>query len=237
MGSIKRKPMPEKPSVDRDVLLHRALADPSRVRILDALEAIDEPLDATQLAEAVGLHTNTVRSHLKQLESAGLVRAWPDAQGKPGRPHVLFELVEPRPLATAPDSNESFNAYRLLARVLAESAARGGAATAQRAELTAHAAGRALAEERAVEAGPMRHVVRVLARLGFDPIMRRPTEASVEIEMRCCPFEDLAPESLEIACAVHRGVIQGALGAEAEARAVELQPAPGSCVARLAAAS
>jgi len=42
---------------------HRALADPSRARILGEL-ADDGPLDTRELARRVGLHANTVRVHL-----------------------------------------------------------------------------------------------------------------------------------------------------------------------------
>ena len=102
--------------------MHRALADPSRVSILETLRAGGAAKDASELAAAVGLHPNTIRSHLRQLEEAGLVVARRDAQGKPGRPHIVFEAVEP-----SDKTHSELAAYRVLADVLAQSVGEGEA--------------------------------------------------------------------------------------------------------------
>jgi predicted ArsR family transcriptional regulator len=55
--------------------------------------------------------------------------------------------------------------------------------------------------------------------------------------MHHCPFHDLAETAPEVVCAVHRGVIDGALAELGSGLAVsELQvfPRPDVCVARLA---
>ena len=78
---------------DRDALVHRALANPSRLRILDVLRHRKRPMDASDIAAEVGLHANTVRSHVRLLEHAGLVQQRPEAKGGRGRPHIVFELV------------------------------------------------------------------------------------------------------------------------------------------------
>ena len=226
--------MPEKRSSDTEALLHRALADPSRVGILAALEQAPEPPDASQLARAVGLHVNTVRSHLRQLEEAGLVRPRRDAQGKPGRPHMVFEAT-----GVALDPPKALEAYRMLASVLARSMASDGVAAVKLAETAGSAVARELAPEQPGDGDSLGHVMRFLARLGFDPETRAHEDGPTEIVMRACPFEDLSPESLEVACSVHRGLIRGALAPETSATStvVELHPEPGSCVARLAAVS
>ena len=72
---------------------HRALAEPSRARILETLAAAGEPLDAAKLAERVGLHPNTVRWHLGVLADAGFVTSSPEPPTRPGRPQVSV----PRP--------------------------------------------------------------------------------------------------------------------------------------------
>ena len=48
--------------------------------ILAALEAAPGGLDTNRLAEAVGLHPNTVRWHLGVLTDAGLVHSAPEQQ-------------------------------------------------------------------------------------------------------------------------------------------------------------
>lgn len=217
-----------KKSSDSQAQLHRALADPSRVKILETIRRDASPRDATELADIVGLHPNTVRSHLRQLEAAGLVRARRDAQGKPGRPHIVFEGTH-----AADQDSSTLEAYRLLANVLAQSVAADGPDPAMRAE----AAAQAVARDHTAGGGSVGQAVRFLTRLGFDPLVRERAPAT-EIVMRACPFEDLGPDQLELACSVHRGLIRGVLRREAEAEraGVELHAQPGNCVARVAAA-
>jgi predicted ArsR family transcriptional regulator len=73
-----------------ETTLHRALSDRSRVRILRALRAGDRALDVAGLAALVGLHPNTVRSHLAVLESARLVSRELEHTARRGRPRALY---------------------------------------------------------------------------------------------------------------------------------------------------
>lgn len=233
--------MTAKNIVESDALVHRALADQSRVNILETLRNADTPLDARQLASAVGLHVNTVRSHLRQLERASLVLARRDAQGKPGRPHIVFES------AREPETNSGqVNAYRLLAEVLMNSVGNELAAVKNDAEAAACSTARTLrsadsaSEPGSVGSEPttLSRVIRMLSTLGFDPLAHA-GERGNEIVMRSCPFEDMGSKGLEIACSVHRGLIRGTLEDDASSdqrMAVELHPEPGHCVARIAAA-
>ena len=55
--------------------------------------------------------------------------------------------------------------------------------------------------------------------------------------MRRCPFHDLAESQPEIVCAVHRGLIAGALeelGSGLEVEGLDVFVEPDLCVARLA---
>ena len=53
--------------------LFRALADPARVRIVNALATRAEPLCACEFEPALGLSQPTVSHHLKKLTDAGLL--------------------------------------------------------------------------------------------------------------------------------------------------------------------
>src|SRR5436189_4215770 len=53
--------------------LFRALADPARVRIVNALATSDEPVCVCHLIEPLGLAQPTVSHHLKKLVDAGLL--------------------------------------------------------------------------------------------------------------------------------------------------------------------
>lgn len=53
--------------------LFKALADPARVRIVNALATASEPVCACEFEPALGLSQPTVSHHLKKLTEAGLV--------------------------------------------------------------------------------------------------------------------------------------------------------------------
>jgi len=53
--------------------LFKALGDPARVRIVNALATSDDPVCACHLIEPLGLSQPTVSHHLKKLLDAGLV--------------------------------------------------------------------------------------------------------------------------------------------------------------------
>jgi ArsR family transcriptional regulator len=53
--------------------LFRALADPARVRIVNALARTSEPVCACEFEPLVGLSQPTVSHHLKKLTEAGLL--------------------------------------------------------------------------------------------------------------------------------------------------------------------
>ena len=104
-------------AAQQGVTLHRALSDPSRVRILEVLQEAEAPLDARELGARVGLHANTVRSHLRVLAEAGLVSGKREERARPGRPRILYEVAAEPLDARAPAG------YRLLAQILASSLA------------------------------------------------------------------------------------------------------------------
>ena len=202
----------------------RLLDEPSRARVFELLSAAPEGLDARELAERSGLHANTVRWHLGALAEAGLVASRPEANGRPGRPHVVYR-------ATAEASAEPEN-YRLLAGLLATSLARsaGGAADAEAAGETWGAQVVPPAETPEERA---RAVVRLLADEGF-----RPQLAGDELRMRRCPFHELALTHGHVVCGLHLGLVRGALAASGSGLEVtSLAPfvEPSLCVARLRA--
>lgn len=77
-------------------------------------------------------------------------------------------------------------------------------------------------------------MVELLARQGFEP-----DAVGRQIEMRRCPFQDLAETTPEVVCAIHRGLITGALtelGQNLAVGELEIFPRPDVCVAHLAPA-
>ena len=186
-----------------------------------------------ELAEAVGLHPNTVRQHLDQLVEAGLaVRNATPPIGR-GRPPLRY--------AAEPGSDEQDPAaYRVLAGVLAEQLALlpnsvGVARTA------GERWGRALAHETTDTAPAINAIGRLVELLdaaGFAP--EAPVADGGPIRLRHCPFGTLAREHGEVVCGVHLGLMRGVLRElDAPFDALRLEPfvRPSLCLAHLGARS
>jgi predicted ArsR family transcriptional regulator len=209
-------------------VVHRALGDERRARIVQELGRARSGLDAAELARRLGLHQNTIRFHLGVLVDAGLVGSRPAERSAPGRPRILYSL---RPEGTAADRDE----YRLLATILAGTVARQGDGSAK-----AEDAGRAWGRYLMRRPVPAHHVtdeqattevVDLLDQQGFAP-----EAGDREIRMRRCPFHELAESQPEIVCAVHRGLISGALGelgSDLEVEELDVFVRPDLCIARL----
>ncbi|TFB94091.1 metalloregulator ArsR/SmtB family transcription factor [Cryobacterium sp. HLT2-28] len=173
---------------------HAVLSGISRVAVLEVLRASSEPLTADAIAARVGLHPNTVRSHLDRLTEAGFATGAAEALGKPGRPRLLFRAA-PSPEDAPEDS------YRVLAGILAEGMAAGATGAqvtgdrsaalsgADAAALAGSRWGRRLATARneadttapADAAAPsggradaLARVVAILDEVGFSPVLGGP---------------------------------------------------------------
>jgi predicted ArsR family transcriptional regulator len=211
-------------------LVNRALADDHRVRILEELRLEREGLDVRSLARRLGLHDNTVRWHLGILGDAGFVDSRPAADGQPGRPRMLYRLRPGAPPGQGRDE------HRLLATILTGTVA-GLPDGERRAEEAGRAWGRYLVRrpsplERVSDAQAVGEVTRLLDEEGFAA-----TADGTEIHMRRCPFHDLAEQTPEIVCGVHRGIVSGALaelGSGLELEGLDVFVRPDLCVARLA---
>jgi predicted ArsR family transcriptional regulator len=213
----------------RETELHRALADDRRRQLVEELRGAREGLDVQALARRLGLHENTVRWHLGVLAGAGIVESQPARRAGRGRPRILYSLSRS---AAAPGRDE----YRLLATILA-----GAASEQEGGPVGAESAGRAwgrylvrrpqpLASVSAEEA--VEEVVRLLDEQGFVP-----DADGTDVHMHRCPFHDLAEQHPDVVCAVHRGLISGALeelGSGLEVRELDVFVEPDLCVARLA---
>jgi ArsR family transcriptional regulator, arsenate/arsenite/antimonite-responsive transcriptional repressor len=66
-------PLLTEEEAEASAALFRALADPARVRIVNALATSDEPVCVCELIAPLGLSQGTVSHHLKKLTGAGLL--------------------------------------------------------------------------------------------------------------------------------------------------------------------
>jgi predicted ArsR family transcriptional regulator len=209
---------------------HRALAEPSRARLLELLADAPDGLDVATLAARVGLHANTVRWHLGVLAEAGLVESETNGRGARGRPRVVYRPR--RGAAERPQEN-----YRLLATILASSLDADDAG-ARRAAAAGREWGRFLVDRPAPFARPdvgaaLDAVTRLLAANGFEP--ERDDERGA-LHMRRCPFRELAEQHGRTVCGLHLGMLRGALDelrAPVQVESLEPFAEHGRCTAHL----
>jgi iodotyrosine deiodinase len=82
------------PVLAQPLSVHRALADESRLQIVELLRGAGRALNVREIADGVGLHQNTVRDHLNLLVEARLVKTHTEERDRAGRPRALYELDE-----------------------------------------------------------------------------------------------------------------------------------------------
>ncbi len=194
--------------------IHKALADDTRYRLYRFVGLAGRPVSVREVSRRLNLHPNTVRPHLRRLEDAGLV-ASETRKGAVGRPQTLYSVREPE--------DEDVRDYRLLADMLIV-LVRGRRAIEQARGL-AHEWGAYLVGQQRPKPGTKPGATRgpaartlalmqeAMARAGFDPRFRRMEGTAVEVNLRDCPFKDLADEHRELVCTLHRGLVEGILGA------------------------
>jgi predicted ArsR family transcriptional regulator len=182
----------------------------------------------------VGLHLNTVRSHLRVLVQAGLVSARREQCTRPGRPRVLYEA------AAEPPDARALTSYRLLAQILASSlgSERDPSARAEEAGQAwgAHLVQRPPPFTSISEEDTIDEVVRLHEQYGFRPELRQARAG----RSSCCPFQELATSYQAVVYSLHLGLIRGALAELAigvEADSLEPFTEPGACVSHLTRSS
>lgn len=171
------------------------LAQPTRAKILSHLAAGGAPARVEQLAEEIGVHPNTVRSHLEKLESARfVVRRTVEPEG-PGRPHAEWSAVG--------GSLPVRSAYRALATWLVR-----GMAEMDVSPLEIRETGRSIGRDMATGREPEQAEAAVeglLAALGFRPV----ADAPGELRLQSCPFRSAAEENPALVCNLHHGIVEG----------------------------
>jgi predicted ArsR family transcriptional regulator len=184
----------------------KALGDETRFSMYQELASSTAPLTASELADRLGLHANTVRLHLERLREAGLVDVEPVHRGTVGRPQHVYSLASGAPgLGFDPPS------YTLLAGLLAALADRVGAEGDDAA-----AAGYAWGTEagrRTRSRSCAKALMGEMDRLGFDPEAETLPGNQVDIAFLHCPFRELAEAYPELVCNLHRGISEGVVAA------------------------
>lgn len=214
------------------------LADPApqmppgsrRAMVLALLRRSDQPLSVAEVAEAMDLHVNTARFHLDGLVDDGLAARTAEPRETPGRPRILYssEGLSPGP-----------RSYELLAQMLTgfvSSLEDVDTATVELGKAWGrHLVERAAPSQRVDAEEALSRLDRMLDAVGFQPEAHA-TEEGAEVRLRHCPFQEVAQQHPDVVCAIHLGLMQGALDElDAPIATTSLEPfaTPHACVARL----
>jgi predicted ArsR family transcriptional regulator len=192
----------------------KALGDNTRYAIYLELARAERPLSTADIADSLDLHVNTVRPHLERMRDIGLLDVEIDNRGTVGRPQHRYSLA-----ADAPSLGLEPSAFRLLARLLAGTAAIAGLHPDDIAAV-GRQHGRAAAVARQDAAGCIEALKAELAELGFDPAAAE-DGAGTSIAFTHCPFRELAEAFPELVCHLHRGIVEGFVERSGGARVTE----------------
>jgi len=220
-----------------DTVVHRALSSPTRSQVLHLLRSAEGPMSAQELATALDLHPNTVRSHLGILENAQLVASSREGSGRRGRPRHLFAAVDEDGGAASSDE-----AYQLLATVLADRVRADHPDAEHVVEQAAVAWCHRLiepGEEPANAAAAADRLLELLRLLGFVTQLDGDVGAGSELIVERCPFAQVARTYPEVACSFHRGLTRGvltALGGHLRLLRLEADPRTRRCRAAVRSA-
>jgi predicted ArsR family transcriptional regulator len=207
----------------------------SRARVLELLRAAGSPLGVQEVAERSGLHPNTTRFHLDRLVEAGLATREPQARAAPGRPSMAYR-------ATGGGGPAGGRRYRLLAEMLTSLIAGTMPEPGKAAEEAGREWGGYLTEQpppyqRPDAAEAVGQLAATLEELGFAPQVIA-HGGQYRLRLYQCPFREVAQQHQDIVCALHLGLMNGALARmRAPVTADRLEPfvEPSLCVAHLTA--
>lgn len=195
----------------------KTLGDNTRYAIYLEMARSPRPLATAEIAETLDLHPNTVRPHLERMRDLGLVEVTAAATGAVGRPQHRYAIAD-----DAPSLGLEPPVFPLLARVLLAGAAAGGLDPDDLAD-----AGRDHGLAAAAAAPPTLACADALEKelsgLGFDPA-RVDDADDVTIAFTHCPFRELAEAHPDLVCSMHRGMVEGFVGARGDAAVTRFHP-------------
>ncbi len=224
--------------MDNEQLLAAEEASPlgrSRADVLDLLRTADGPLGVREVAQRTGLHPNTARFHLEALVDAGLADRQAEDREAPGRPRIGYRAVA--------DSPAGRRRYRLLAEMLTSLIAGTMAEPGTAAEEAGREWGAYLTQppppyQRLTAQESLAKLTEIMTDFGFAP-QPAADGGRYRLCLHQCPFREVAERHRDVICALHLGLMRGALATmRAPLRADRLDPfvEPGLCVAWLTAA-
>jgi DNA-binding transcriptional ArsR family regulator len=190
LRSVPRTGAPRKPWHE----VHKALADPLRIRLLEWLT--EAPRSARQLADCAGLPADRLYYHLSQLEQAGLIEVASYrrlARGKAERVYARAE-TEPPGDDASPEETAAFLGSMLEATTMEITAAYQAKRAGHRREVDLHRGALRLTDQALAELrGQIEQLAARFADPGADGTWTRVVLALVDVQDR--PDADPPPGS------------------------------------------
>jgi predicted ArsR family transcriptional regulator len=188
------------------------LVDPVRWRLYDHVRSSRRAVGRDEAARAADISRNLASFHLDRMAEAGLLeveyRRLSGRTGRgAGRPAKLYQVAARHFAVSLPATRYSL-AGRILATAIEERRAdEDGAAAVRR--VAGRIGGEVGGELRQVAAGadaPLAVAEWATRQLGYEP-----EHHGDRIELRNCPFDELADSHLELICQMNRALIAGLL--------------------------
>jgi predicted ArsR family transcriptional regulator len=212
------------------------LVDPVRWRLYDYLRSSRGPVGRDEAARAANISRNLASFHLDRMAKANLLeveyRRLSGRTGRgAGRPAKLYQ-VGARHLAVSLPATRYSLAGRILATAIEERRADedGAAAVRRVAGRVGSELGGDLRDQCMSRAdAPLAVAERAARQLGYEP-----DHHADRVELRNCPFDELADSHRELVCQMNRALLAGllpAVGAESvSADPVQRRPGVSCCV-------
>ncbi|GIF10373.1 helix-turn-helix transcriptional regulator [Actinoplanes teichomyceticus] len=198
-----------------------ALADGVRRQAYRVVAGGTGPLGRDEVAEALGIGRTLAAFHLDKLVAAGLLEtSYARRSGRTGpgagRPAKLYRIAAAEHAVSVPPRS-----YRTAAELLAEALEQAGAEDVLYR----------VAERHGRQAAPGPDVTELLTGHGYAPAPDGPDR----IELRNCPFHQLAEQFPPVICGMNLAMVTGLLGgAGLDARwTARMDAAPGRCCVTL----
>lgn len=188
----------------------------SRARVLELLRDARHPLGVREIAALLEVHPNTARVHLEELVDAELAVSEQEKLPAPGRPRTVYAAVES-------GTQVGQRNFSMLSTILTSVVARSVPDAVGVSLEAGRAWGRYLSERpipyhQVSAEQTLERLQDILQESGFDPGPRGDDETAMQaadapraLQLRNCPFREVATTHPQIACAIHLGLMQGAL--------------------------
>jgi predicted ArsR family transcriptional regulator len=200
--------------MEQTLKITSVLADPTRYHIYEYITKKHKEVSVQEIADAFNIHPNVARLHLTKLEDVRMIVSETKKTGKGGRPSRLYRLSDEVIQLHFP-----FRDYQLLAKIAIQAMMKLGDAGKQALYETGKSFGKELvAQHIPHDQSPQQltfaekaAIVKEAAETaGFYPTFEyNEEEGKIYLQIFNCPFKEIAFQTPEAVCQMHRSFLQG----------------------------